>query len=142
VRIHTAIVTTAAIVAVAVPAVAVAVPVVDGAASPEYHSVPTAVVTSFYPGMSAVSGRCMMTLIAGRISGFRCLGGTQSHVNGGRCALTAPGYLWEYSCPSDKAGSAAVWGGSGGAIPNGCRSIMESGYRWIYSCPRTAFDGR
>ena len=135
-RIHTAIVTTAAIVAIALPAVAVAAP-------PEHDYVPTAVVTSVYLGTSAVPGSCTMTLIAGHVSSFRCPGGTQSHANGGRCTLTvAAGYLWTYSCPSDKAGGAAVQGVSRGAIPSSCRSIVESGYRWIFSCPGTAFDGR
>jgi len=136
VRIHTALVTAVAIVAVAVPAVARAAP-------PAHHYVPTAVVTSFYPGTSAVPGSCTMTLIAGHVSSFHCPGGAQSHANGGRCTLTvAAGYLWTYSCPSVNAGGAAAQGVSRGAIPSSCRSIVESGYRWIFSCPRTAFDGR
>jgi hypothetical protein len=136
VRIHTAIVTTAAIVAMAVPAVA-------GAAPPEHHYVPTAVVTSVYPGTSAVPGSCTMTLIAGHVSSFRCPGSTQSHANGGRCTLNvAAGYLWTYSCPSGKPGGAYVQGVSRGAIPSSCRAMVDSGFRWIYSCPRTAFDGR
>jgi hypothetical protein len=136
VRIHTAIVTAAAIVAVAVPAAA-------WAGAPEHHYVPTTVVTSFYPGTSAVPGNCTMTLIAGHVSSFRCPGGTQSHAIGGRCTLTvAAGYLWTYTCPSGKEGGVAALGASTGAIPSSCRPIAESGYRWIYSCPRRAFDGR
>jgi hypothetical protein len=135
VRIHTAFVTTAAIVAIAVPAVA-------GAAPPEHHYVPTAVVTSFYPGTIAVTGSCTMTLIAGHVSSFRCPGSTQSQASGGRCTLTvAAGHLWTYSCPA-KAGGAALQGASRGAIPSSCRTIVMSGYRWTFSCSRTAFDGR
>jgi hypothetical protein len=136
VRIHTAIVTAAAIVAVAVPAGA-------GAAPPAHQYVPAVVVKSVYLGTTTVPGSCTMTLIAGHVSSFRCPGDTPSHANGGLCTLTvAAGHLWSYTCPADKAGGVVVEGVSRGAVPRSCRAIVESGYRWIYSCPRTAFNGR
>jgi hypothetical protein len=135
VRIHTALVATAAAVVLAVPAVA-------GAAMPNHHYAPTVVMSSVDPGTSSVSGSCTVTMLEGHPSNFRCPGSTVRQASPGKCTLTvAVGYLWTYSCPSLATGGAQVQGASRGPIPASCTAIVESGYLWMFSCPRSAFGG-
>ena len=126
-RLRTSIITTAVVVALAVPAIA-------ASATPKHRYSPV-VVTTVYPGTSAISGSCTVTMTAGHVSSFRCPGST-TKVSGNRCTLTvATGRLWTYSCPSGVSGS------SQGRIPGSCTAIVETGFLWTFSCPKSAFSG-
>ena len=135
-RHHTALIMAAAALALAMPAAALA------AAPANHHYAPATIVTSVYPGTTAVPGACTMTLVSGHVSSFRCPGITQSQATGSRCTLTvAAAPLWTYSCPAGTAGT-AVHGAARGAIPSSCKQMMDFGFRSFYACPRSAFTLR
>ena len=139
-KIHTLIVTAAVALSLAVPAVA-------GAAHGKLQRVDPTVVTSVYPGTSAISGSCTLTHTADYFWSYQCPGGTGGSSTGlvqgvagqvttSTCTLTvASGSLWTYSC------SNGISGMSRGTIPSGCSTTLASGYRWMFSCPGSAFGG-
>ena len=126
-RFRTSIITVVVTLALAVPAVALS-------AAPTHRYAPV-VTTTFYPGTTAISAGCTMTLVAGHVSSFRCPGASPT-AKPGRCTLTVPsGHRWTFDCPSGASGD------STGAIPSSCTTILDTGYLWMFSCPKSAFGG-
>jgi hypothetical protein len=124
-RFRTSIITVVVTVALALPAAALS-------AKPVHRYAPV-VVTTFYPGTTAISAGCTMTLVAGHVSSTRCPGTTPA-AKPGNCTLTvAAGHLWTYDCPSGASGA------STGAIPSSCTEFLDAGYLWSFSCPKSAF---